>query len=153
LRGLTTVTYVADDPAAAADWYGKLLGTEPYFKRREYVEFRLGDYQHELGILDRRYRPFAGSPGSPPAPAGAVVYWHVDDVAATLERLIAMGARELEAPRDFGQGFVGASVVDPFGNILGLMHNPHYLDVLGRIPAFELPEIKPVAIPALDPDP
>jgi hypothetical protein len=44
-------------------------------------------------------------------------------------------------------------VVDPFGNILGLMHNPHYLDVLGRIPAFELPEIKPVAIPALDPDP
>jgi len=22
-------------------------------------------------------------------------------------------------------------VVDPFGNILGIMYNPHYLDVLG----------------------
>ncbi|MGH3901912.1 MAG: VOC family protein [Pseudonocardiaceae bacterium] len=23
------------------------------------------------------------------------------------------------------------STIDPFGNILGIMHNPHYLDVLG----------------------
>ena len=27
------------------------------------------------------------------------------------------------------------------------MYNPHYLDVLGRIPAFQLREIKPVGIP------
>lgn len=27
-------------------------------------------------------------------------------------------------------GFVTASVVDPFGNILGVMTNPHYLEVL-----------------------
>jgi predicted enzyme related to lactoylglutathione lyase len=147
LRGLTTVTYTADDLEEAAKWYSELLGTEPYFKRREYIEFRIGDYQHELGILDRKYRPFEGSGGPRPAPAGAVVYWHVDDVAATLERLVALGAKELEAARDFGEGFIGASVVDPFGNILGVMHNPHYLDVLGRIPAFELPEIKPVVIP------
>jgi hypothetical protein len=26
---------------------------------------------------------------------------------------------------------VTASVVDPFGNILGIMYNPHYLEVLG----------------------
>ena len=147
LRGLTTITYTADDLAAATKWYSELLGTEPYFKRREYVEFRIGDYQHELGILDRRYRPSEGSAGPRSAPAGAVVYWHVDDVAATLERLGSMGAKEFEAPRDFGEGFIGASVVDPFGNILGVMYNPHYLDVLGRIPAFELPEIKPVVIP------
>ena len=29
--------------------------------------------------------------------------------------------------------FVTASVVDPFGNILGVMYNPHYLEVLGSI--------------------
>lgn len=29
-----------------------------------------------------------------------------------------------------GEGFVTASVVDPFGNILGVMYNRHYLDVL-----------------------
>jgi hypothetical protein len=27
-------------------------------------------------------------------------------------------------------GFVTAAVVDPFGNILGVMHNPHYLEIL-----------------------
>ncbi|MFD1631022.1 hypothetical protein [Pseudopedobacter beijingensis] len=26
-------------------------------------------------------------------------------------------------------GFVTAAVIDPFGNILGLMYNPHYLDM------------------------
>jgi predicted enzyme related to lactoylglutathione lyase len=147
LRGLTTVTYLADDLAAAAKWYSGLLGIEPYFDRPEYIEFRIGDYQHELGILDRRYSRAEGAAGPRRDPAGATAYWHVDDVAATLERLVAMGAKELEAPRNFGAGFIGASVVDPFGNILGIMYNPHYLDVLGRIPAFELPEITPIVIP------
>jgi hypothetical protein len=27
-------------------------------------------------------------------------------------------------------GFVKAAVVDPFGNVSGVMYNPHYLDVL-----------------------
>jgi predicted enzyme related to lactoylglutathione lyase len=108
------------------------LGIEPYFNRPPYIEFRLGDYQHELGILDRRYSQAEPSPGPRPGPAGAVVYWHVDDAAAAVERLVSLGAREFEAPRDFGEGFIGTSVVDPFGNILAMMHNPHYLDILAR---------------------
>jgi hypothetical protein len=44
-----------------------------------------------------------------------------------------MGATLHQPPRDFGEGFVGASVIDPFGNILGIMDNPHYLDVLASI--------------------
>jgi len=132
LRGLTTVAYTADDLPAATRWYSELLGTEPYFKRREYVEFRIGDYQHELGILDRRYSPAEALDGPRPAPAGAAVYWHVDDPAAAVDRLVSMGAKVIEAPRDFGEGFIGASVVDPFGNILAVMRNPHYLEVLAR---------------------
>lgn len=31
---------------------------------------------------------------------------------------------------ELGPGFVTASVVDPFGNVLGVMFNQHYLDVL-----------------------
>ncbi|WP_046467996.1 VOC family protein [Allosalinactinospora lopnorensis] len=131
LRGLTTVTYFADDLAAAKRWYTELLGIEPYFEHPiegppAYVEFRLGDYQHELGLIDSRYAPH----GSAAGPAGAVVYWHVDDVAASYERLLSMGAQEHESPVDREAGFVTASVVDPFGNILGVMYNPHYLDVL-----------------------
>jgi predicted enzyme related to lactoylglutathione lyase len=127
LRGLTTVSFWAADLAAAKKWYAELLGIDPYFERPGYAEFRLGDYQHELGLIDRRYAP----DGSVVGPAGAVVYWHVDDVRGTLEKLLSLGAKEHAAPTDRGAGFITASVVDPFGNILGIMYNPHYLEVLG----------------------
>ena len=76
--------YWAADLAAASDWYSELLGMEPYFQRAEldgriigpddpdyerahlgYVEFRIGDYQHELGLIDSRY-----APGGPPSSTG-----------------------------------------------------------------------------------
>jgi len=131
LRGLTTVNYLAEDVAAAVDWYTGLLGVGPYFSRPvegtpAYAEFRIGDYQHELGILDRRFAA-AGQPGQA---GGAVVYWHVDDVQASFDRLLALGATKHEEPVERGPGFVTASVIDPFGNLLGVMYNQHYLDVL-----------------------
>jgi predicted enzyme related to lactoylglutathione lyase len=132
LRGLTTVSFFADDVSAARAWYAELLGIEPYFVREAngapvYVEFRVGDYQHELGIVDSRFAAAAR-----PGPAGgAIVYWHVDDVRAGFDRLVAMGAAVHEEPVERGPGFVTASVVDPFGNILGIMYNQHYLQVLG----------------------
>jgi hypothetical protein len=52
LRGLSTVSFFAADHAAARKWYSEFLDVEPYFERPGYVEFRLGDYQHELGIID-----------------------------------------------------------------------------------------------------
>jgi predicted enzyme related to lactoylglutathione lyase len=130
LRGLTTVRFVADDLAAAVAWYAELLGIEPYFVREvdgvpAYVEFRIGDYQHELGVVDARFVP-----RSSPEPGRAFTYWHVDDVEASFERLLALGATEHEKPIERGPGFVTASVVDPFGNVLGVMFNRHYLDVL-----------------------
>jgi predicted enzyme related to lactoylglutathione lyase len=60
-----------------------------------------------------------------------VIYWHVDDVRASFERLVSMGATVHEKPVERGPGFVTASVVDPFGNILGVMYNQHYLEILG----------------------
>jgi predicted enzyme related to lactoylglutathione lyase len=133
LRGLTTVNFVADDLAAAAGWYTELLGAGPYFTREvdgkpAYLEFRIGDYQHELGFVDAR---FAG-PRS--REAGAVVYWHVDDVHGAFERLLALGATVFQEPIERGPGFVTAQVVDPFGNLLGVMYNQHYLDVLASRP-------------------
>ena len=128
LRGFTTISYWAADLEAAKRWYAELLGIEPYFQRPGYCEFRIGDYQHELGLIDSKYAPF-----NTQAPAGAIMYWHVDDVNATFDRLLSMGAKQLEAPLDRGEGYITASVVDPFGNILGIMYNPHYLEVLGSI--------------------
>ncbi|WP_214411548.1 VOC family protein [Sphaerisporangium fuscum] len=133
LRGLTTVSFFADDVTAAARWYTELLGIEPYFTRPVegapvYVEFRVGDHQHELGIIDGRFAPRP----RPEEAGGAVIYWHVDDVEAAFERLLSLGATAYEKPVERGPGFVTASVVDPFGNVLGVMYNQHYLRVSGH---------------------
>lgn len=136
LRGLTTVSFWAADLAAAKQWYSKLLGISPYFERSApdgslaYVEFRLGDYQHELGIISSRYAPPDWIAGT----TGAVVYWHVDDVSATFARLLEMGAKAHMPITERGVGFVTASVVDPFGNILGIMYNAHYLAIRNALP-------------------
>jgi predicted enzyme related to lactoylglutathione lyase len=127
---MSTVALVAEDFEGAKRWYAELLGLEPYFDQPWYAEFRLGDYQQELGILNAR---FAGQLGGVPAtdrPGGVVLYWQVDDLDAAIARTVDLGATLFQPARGFGDGFTGASVVDPFGNILGLMHNAHYLEVL-----------------------
>jgi predicted enzyme related to lactoylglutathione lyase len=131
LRGMATVNFWADDLKAARDWYTKLLGTEAYFQRPDsenpaYIEFRLGDSEDEFGIIDRSYAPETMQPG----PGGSVLYWHVDDVQAALDRVLELGATLYDELTERGRGFITASVVDPFGNILGLQYNPHYLEIL-----------------------
>lgn len=129
LRGLATVNFYAADLEAAKKWYSEFLGIEPYFNVPGYTEFRIGDYLQELGIIDADYAPEGYSVN----PSGAIVHWHVDDLKATLDRLISLGATEFLPITDHSQGkgtFVTASVVDPFGNILGIMTNAHYLEIL-----------------------
>ncbi|MEV0645364.1 VOC family protein [Phytomonospora sp. NPDC050363] len=133
LRGMCTIAYWAEDVAAAVDWYAGFLDAEPYFRRDNpdgtpaYVEFRIGDHQAELGICDSRYAP----PGTTGKPSGAVTYWAVDDLEGAVERAVAMGAEPYQPIVARGDlGFRTASVADPFGNVLGLMANPHYMEVV-----------------------
>ncbi len=129
LRGIATINFYATDHEAARKWYSEFLGVEPYFNVPGYSEFRIGDYQHELGLIDGKFAPA----GANEAPAGAITYWHVDDLQATFDRLIYMGASVYQpvTDRSGGKGnFVTASVVDPFGNILGIMTNKHYLEIV-----------------------
>ena len=128
LQGLTTVNLISDDVPATVAWYTELLGVQPYFVRPEegppaYVEFRLGRDEDELGIIDRRFTKHAATNG----PAGVVVYWHVDDVAAAVDRAVALGATAHDPVTVREAGFVTGSIVDAFGNVLGLMHSPHWL--------------------------
>jgi predicted enzyme related to lactoylglutathione lyase len=133
LRGFATLNFFADDVPAAAAWYARFLGVEPYFEvpgpdgRAAYIEFRIGDLQAELGFIDRRFAPA----GAPTTPGGAIMNWHVDDLEGTVATLLEMGATEYQPITPRGDsGFVTASVVDPFGNVLGVMTNPHYLEMV-----------------------
>jgi predicted enzyme related to lactoylglutathione lyase len=134
LQGMATVTYSVDDLEAAKRWYAELLGIEPYFNRNgpdgnpAYIEFRIGKYQHELGLVDSKYRPRH----APDSPGGVLLYWHVDDVSAALERLLELGATLHEPRIERGEGWITGSVVDPFGNLLGVIYNPLFVEILGQ---------------------
>lgn len=135
-RGLATVSFYASDVKAARRWYEELLGIEAYYavpsaEQPAYVEFRFGDFQCELGIIDAKYAPHAVGPTA----AGAIVNWHVDDLEGTLARLLGLGATLNEGIVERGNntGFRTASVVDPFGNLIGVMTNPHYLRILEEL--------------------
>ena len=127
LRGFTTVTFFADDLDRARGWYSQVFEIEPYFVGEgAYLEWRVGDYQHEFGVLNSRFAP----PPHDGRASGAIVYWAVDDVEAAYARLLALGATPHDEPTERGTGYVTASVLDPFGNVLGVMLNQHYQDVL-----------------------
>lgn len=133
LRGFATLNIWAEDVAAAEAWYAEFLGQDAYFHRNgpdgkvAYAEFRIGDYQAELGIIDRRWAPA----GAPTEPGGAIMHWHVDDLEGTFARLLELGAKEHQPITAHSEDFRTASVVDPFGNVLGVMNNPHYVEILG----------------------
>lgn len=117
LQGLRTALYPAPDLARAKAWYTEALGFAPYFDQPFYVGFTVGGF--ELGLVPDQ-------PLSAGAPGGVVAMWGVNDVAAECMRLHSLGATIHEEPKEVGGGITVASVLDPFGNILGLIHNPHF---------------------------
>lgn len=117
LLGLRTAVYTTIDLAAAKAWYTGVIGHPPYFDQPFYVGFNIGGY--ELGIVPD------GEAGSARVQAG-VAYWGVADAAAAHARLLELGAKELEPVSDVGDGIKVGSVHDPFGNVFGVIENPHF---------------------------
>lgn len=116
LKGLRTIGYPVADLAAAKRWYSAVTGLTPYFDEPFYVGFNVGGF--ELGLL-----PAEGKIAAPGEPH---TLWGVDDIAASYAALLARGATPHYPPTDVGGGIVCAVVRDPFGNLLGLIHNPHF---------------------------
>jgi predicted enzyme related to lactoylglutathione lyase len=113
--GLRTALYNAPDIDAARRWYTEVLGFEPYFNEPFYVGFNVGGY--ELGLL-----PDAGASGR----GGVTVYWGVEDADAAVAELIAKGATADAPVQDVGGGIRTATVIDPFGNVFGVIENPRF---------------------------
>ena len=114
ILGLRTALYAAPDLEAGKAWYAKVLAHAPYFDEPFYVGFEVAGF--ELGLV----------PDAKPSADGTAVYWGVADIDAELARLTALGAPSHETPRDVGGGIRVASVRDPFGNVFGLIENPHF---------------------------
>ena len=115
--GLRTAIYVVPDLARARAWYADVLGQAPYFDEPFYVGFSVGGF--ELGLVPEEDGAAAG-------PGGVVVYWGVADVDAALGDVLGKGAREREPVQDVGEGIRLVTVSDPFGNVFGMIENPHF---------------------------
>ena len=59
--------------------------------------------------------------------AGVVVYWGVANASSALERILSLGAAERTSVQEVGDSIRVATVCDPFGNIFGLLENPHFM--------------------------
>ena len=116
-KGLRTVVYQVGDLEKAKAWWTGLLGFGPYFDEPFYVGYHVGGY--ELGLQ-------ADAPAPAGTPVGVVTYWGVDDIASAFRRLREAGAAEHAAIEEVGGGIKLASVYDPFGNVVGIIENPHF---------------------------
>jgi predicted enzyme related to lactoylglutathione lyase len=114
--GLRTVIYHAPDLAKAKAWYTAAFGVAPYFDEPFYVGFDIGGF--ELGLHPDGADVTIGN--------NAVAYWGVPDIAKAHAHLLDRGAEPREAVQDVGGDIKVASVADPFGNVIGLIQNPHF---------------------------
>ena len=116
ILGLRTAAYHVppDKLAEATEWYAQVAGVRPYFAEPFYVGFNVGGF--ELGLV----------PDGRPGPGGSVVYWGTVNAAAEVARLEGLGAKVVEAAHDVGEGIKVAVVADPFGNLVGVIENPHF---------------------------
>jgi uncharacterized glyoxalase superfamily protein PhnB len=115
--GLMNATYQAKDLNAAKAWYAKALGVQPYFDQPFYVGFNVHGY--ELGLVPE-------TEAAAKRAASGVAYWRVEDARAAYQRLIELGATAREPVQDVGGDILVGTVHDPFGNVLGVIQNPHF---------------------------
>ncbi|GAA0372520.1 VOC family protein [Microbispora corallina] len=109
---IRTVLHPVADLARAKTVYAALLGNPPQTDSPYYVGFD-AEGQH-IGLVPD---------GGPQGMTSPVAYWHVPDIEAKLAEVVAAGATVKEAAHEVGGGRLVATVVDPDGNVLGLLQD------------------------------
>jgi predicted enzyme related to lactoylglutathione lyase len=111
-EGIKTVLHPVSDLAKAKPVYTAILGVEPAHDADYYVGYEANG-QH-IGLVPNGAQQGMTSP---------VAYWHVSDIEAKLAEVAAAGATLKDPVRDVGGGRLVATVIDPDGNVLGLLQD------------------------------
>ncbi|MGW5667687.1 VOC family protein [Micromonospora sp. NPDC003776] len=111
-QGVQTILHPVSDLAAAKAVYSALLGVPPQSDSPYYVGFEAAGQQ--IGLVPG---------GGPQGMKTPVAYWHVSDIEAKLAEVTAAGATVQEPAHDVGGGRLVATVLDPDGNVLGLLQD------------------------------
>jgi predicted enzyme related to lactoylglutathione lyase len=119
-QGIKTVLHPVSDLATAKEVYVALLGIEPQTDGDYYVGFD-AEGQH-IGLVPG---------GGPQGMTSPVAYLHVFDIEAKLAQVTAAGATVNEPAHDVGGGRFVATIIDPDGNVLGLLQDQEELERKG----------------------
>ncbi|MBA4407062.1 glyoxalase/bleomycin resistance/extradiol dioxygenase family protein [bacterium] len=114
--GLRTVIYHVNNIDKAKTWYTNTLGIQPYFDQPFYVGFNIGGF--ELGLDPDSTGIFNGN--------NIVPYWGVENIEQTLAHLLDHGAKINNDIQNVGGNIRLATVIDPFGNVFGIIENPQF---------------------------
>ena len=115
--GLRTAIYKVPDIEKAKKWYTEAFATSPYFVMPFYVGFNIAGY--ELGLQPDEKNDTEKS-------GNVEMYWGVNDVEISYNRLLALGASAHQPPQNVGEEIIVATVKDPWNNIIGIIYNPTF---------------------------
>ena len=114
--GLQTVIYKVGDLEKGKFFYNNLLGINPYFDHPFYVGYNVAGY--ELGLQPNE---FTGKTAD-----NVETYWGVENIEASYTQMLNDGAMPNTAPQNVGDDIFVATVKDPWGNLIGIIQNPHF---------------------------
>ena len=107
-KGISQVIVFVEDPKAAARFWAQALDA-PLDPRLPLLNVQ------GVELFFHESDPDLSPPGT-----STVVYWKVDDLDATRERLIELGCEAWRGPIDIGEGRRICQLRDPFGVVVGL---------------------------------
>src|ERR1700712_3688148 len=110
-KKLRTVIYYVTDLQKSKEWYTELLGIKPYFDEPFYVGFDVNGC--ELGLHPYDVTIIKGNQ--------TVSHWAVDEIEKCVATLTEKGATILHKISDVGGGIKVATLIDPWGNAVGLI--------------------------------
>lgn len=111
MKDVSLIVYPAADLTTAKRFFRELIGTDPYGDMPQYVGYKSGDM--EIGLDPNGNREH-----------GALAYWTVSDIAASVKALVAAGGTVVKEITDVGYGLLVANVKDPNGATVGLRQPP-----------------------------
>lgn len=118
MLGLRTHIVRAENIKEVADWYTQVFEQKPYFESKAYIGFEVGGF--EFGV----FQIFPWQEIS--SWKNIHIYWGVEDIESEYQRILELGATSYGEPTNVGGDIVTAEVIDPFGNIFGIIYNPEF---------------------------
>jgi predicted enzyme related to lactoylglutathione lyase len=116
MLNLNSLLLFSEAPKKLADFYRKVLASEPKWQEEEYIGFEIGFCALIIGAHSKVH-------GQGVNPERIMFNFETNEVKAELERMKGLGAKVIAEPYHMGddQDFLIATLADPDGNYFQLV--------------------------------